>query len=475
MKITNLNDIQKLFLNNDKKIYGIWITAFTRILPAIFLWEKFEIICYKNSLDNDIFQKITKIHFLQREWEEIEKLDTYNILSSKYVNDLFSLQKNVNILVYKNNFEIEKFAKENNYNIIWNTSNIRDKYENKKVFREILNEIWIETIFWENIKYEDFMIKNHNFFAKKYSNNIVIQLPDILVWWWIGTIFINSEEEFLNFQNKIKKQIYKDVKIYTLNVTKFITWISSSITWCATKFWTLTSNVQTQLVDIHEVINLNKWSGIFCGHDWSFKHFSENINKKAQKITEKLGNYMYKNWYKWIFGLDLIVDEKTENVYVVECNSRYTWAFPMTSLIDLKNWVIPMDAFHLLEFLNIDYEIDFIKINSNYKYNKIWSHIIISNKNDNEITIKKDITPWVYFFDWSNINYLREWFTYNDIQNDNEFIIIDWNPKVWEKIRWFWESSKFCHLFFQTAIMKNEKELNNRTKQIIENIYNIYT
>jgi len=42
----------------------------------------------------------------------------------------------------------------------------------------------------------------------------------------------------------------------------------------------------------------------------------------------------------------------------------------MTSFIDLKNDIIPMDVFHILELLNIDYEIDFDMMNASYKYNK---------------------------------------------------------------------------------------------------------
>lgn len=475
MKIDNIDDIKLLLSQTDRKIFWIRITAYMRVLPALFLWKNFEILCYKNSLDNEILRKITKIHSLQENWEKIQKLSTFDILKSNYVKNLFALEKEVNLQVYKNTTEIEEFAIKNWYNFIWNSVYSRSRYENKKEFRDILSSIWVKTITWENMTYNDFIAKNYDFFSQKYWNKIVVQLPDINMWWGIWTIFINSNEDFINFQEKIANQTYKNTKIFSLNITKFITWISSSITWCATKFWTLSTKIQTQIIDIPEVISLKKWNWIFCWHDWSFKKYNDKVNKKASEMVEKIWNFMYKNWYKWIFGLDLIVNEEEDQVYIVECNSRYTWAFPMISFIDLKNSVIPMDAFHIMEFLDINYEIDFDKINSNYKYDKTWSHIILSNKNDDAITIKKDLLPWVYSFTWLEISYLREWIWYNDIKAENEFIIIDWNPSTGEKIRWTWELSSFCHLLFPFSIIENENTLNEKAKNIINIIYKQYT
>lgn len=475
MKINNIDDVKALLSQTDRKIFWIWITAYMRVLPALFLWKNFEILCYKNSIDNEILRKITKVHSLQENWEEIQKLSTADILNSNYVKNLFTQEKEINLQVYKTTPEIEDFAVRNWYNIIWNSVENRDRYENKKEFREILASIWVETISWENMNYDDFMVKNYDFFSQKYWNKIVIQLPDITIWWGLWTIFINSNEDFIKFKEKIAKQSYKNTKINSLNVTKFITWISSSITWCATKFWTLSTKIQTQVIDIPEVISLKKWNWVFCWHDWSFKKYSDTVNKKASEMIEKIWNFMYQNWYKWIFGLDLIVNEEEEQVYIVECNSRYTWAFPMISFIDLKNSIIPMDAFHIMEFLWIDYEIDFDKINSSYKYDKSWSHIILSNKNDDEITIKKDLIPWVYSFTWTEISYLREWIWYSDINSENEFIIIDWNPSSGEKIRWAWELSRFCHLLFPFSIIENENTLNEKAKTIINIIYKQYT
>lgn len=474
VKIENLQDVKNILKKHNKKIFWVWVTAYMRLLPALLFWENFEIVCYKNSIDNKIFKKITKIHSLQENNIPIEKLNTINIMNSEYFKSIISNGKENYLCIYKNSKDVEIIAKKNGLKIIWNESQLRSIFENKKIFREILDEIWVESIYWENITYDDFFCKDYDFFQKKYSHRIVIQLPDINLWWWLWTIFIHSKWDFDNFKDKIRDKTFKNTQINTLNITKFISWMSTSITWCCTRFWTLTTTVQTQIIDIEEVINLQKWNWLFCWHDWSFRHYNNKVNKKAQNIAQKIWDYMYQKWYKWIFGLDLIVDEKNDDVFVVECNSRYTWAFPMISFLDLKNWVIPMDAFHILEFLDLDYKIDFDEINAAYKYNKEWSHIILSNKENFDVIFKKDLLPWIYNFDWNKINYLRDGFSYNDLLHENEFVIIDGNPKSWEKIKSFSELSRFCHILFPKSIINDYNKLNDKTWQIIKYIYKNY-
>jgi len=68
--------------------------------------------------------------------------------------------------------------------------------------------------------------------------------------------------------------------------------------------------------------------------------------------------------------LDLLIDKLHDTVYVLECNSRYTLALPMLSMLDMQNTTIPMDVFHLLEHLNMEYTIDFDKMNQAYKKQK---------------------------------------------------------------------------------------------------------
>ncbi len=474
--ISSLKDLSLLHRYAHTQVFGVWVTAFMRIIPAFLLKDKFRIICYKNSLDLNIIKKDTDVFCLQQQknWSTIDKLNTQSILQHPKTREYCKKHPKSSLFVYKSNSDIEKEANTLWYTILNNISVIRDVFENKKEFRTILAAIGIPPIPWENILLTTFQKKKYAYFQRKYWTKFVIQLPDITNWWGLWTFFIHDSEGFIAFQKRISSWTYKNKIIHSINITTFINGTSSSIIWCATKYGTLSSSIQTQLIDIPEAIHLKKWSWLFCGHDRSYKHFSQSIQKQASSIAEKLWTYMYKHWYKGIFWLDLLIDEQQDKIYVVECNARYTWAFPMISLLDIQKWVPPMDTFHLLEHMNIPYTVDFKKINKQYKYKKKGSHIILSNKEEQEIVCKKDLLPGVYTFKGNHLSYKRPGIWYSDLKQSDEFIIIDGNPKKWEKIRAFNELSRFCHLLFPGKIATTENTLTKKTKNIINHIYTTF-
>jgi len=55
--------------------------------------------------------------------------------------------------------------------------------------------------------------------------------------------------------------------------------------------------------------------------------------------------------YKGIFGLDFVLDEKTNKLYIIECNPRLLGSFPTLNMVQLLNNEPLILAFHILEFL----------------------------------------------------------------------------------------------------------------------------
>ncbi len=467
MEIKTIQDAKKLLWQYSEKIIWIESSAFLIYFPWIFL-SNFEIIAYKNSLDTATLKKSFKIRTLDTlvPW----KVSRIGILENTDIQKYIEKQKTSYIITRKETPRTEKLIKTLNLRLLWNKSKIRNQYENKKIFREILTNIWITPISWENIDIETFLKKGYTYRKSLYWKKIVLQIPEITKGGGSWTIFINNEKELNDFKEIIKDKVFKNKIIASINITKYIWWESISIIGCTTKRWTLTNCVQTQIIDIPEVINTTKWSWLFCWHDRSFKHYSKKIQEKADKITQKIGNDMYQKWYKGIFWLDLITNKN--EIYVVECNSRYTWAMPMLSMLDIKNNTIPMDAFHILEHLNIPYTINFDAINKTYKKKKEGSHIILSNREEHNITCKKQIKSWIYICKEWELIFQREWYDYNKIQNNNEFIITDGNPRKWQIIKWYKESCRICRIMFPKNILINKWLIDKTKVKIINIIYN---
>ncbi|MCX6743725.1 MAG: hypothetical protein NT116_05870, partial [Candidatus Parcubacteria bacterium] len=219
-------------------------------------------------------------------------------------------------------------------------------------------------------------------------------------------------------------------------------------------------------------ISPKKCNGLFCGHVFGLE-FSPQIVKQSQEIAQKLGKYMYKLGYKGIFGIDLIVNQKENKVYPVECNARYTGAFPMLSMIHLKYKIIPMDLFHLLEFLNIPYRINVNQLNKMYQQPISGSHLILSNTKDYSFKVRKELEVGVYNFNSKNkkINFIKEAIFYDDLKNDNDFILVDGVPKKREEIKKWSRLARICHVLFMGNILQNNGQLKPKYLQIVRAIY----
>lgn len=479
LKIENYQDFSK-FLKNKLDpagvILGIGVTSFMRFFPALFV-KNFKIICFKNSKDNKALAEYVDEIFILKQKRPTVKLDftnTNNILRNKTVQNYIKAQKGKKYLfLYKEDRNISHAIKGLRLKLLANTAKLNKMFENKLNFRQQLVKSGLTPILGETMKFSEFQKPQYDFdfFVGKYGKKFVFQLPDFRLGGGKGTLFVDSKRKFNDFKRLTADGVYKGKELQTINITKFIEGKSCSIACCATKHGTLVSRIQQQIIDIPQVISKKKGQGLFVGHVFGLK-FSPGINKQAQNLGEKFGKYMYAKGYKGIFGLDIIVNEKENKVYPVECNARYTGAFPMLSMLQLKNQIIPLDFFHFLEFLNIPYKIDVRALNKMYQKQIIGSHIILSNIRDYSIEVKNELEVGTYRYQKGKIKYLSGGIFYEDLKTDQDFILVDGVPKKGEEIKKWSRIARIVHVLFNGNILKaNDRELKDQYLKIVYAIY----
>ncbi|EKD62687.1 MAG: biotin carboxylase-like protein, partial [uncultured bacterium] len=244
-----------------------------------------------------------------------------------------------------------------------------------------------------------------------------------------GTLFIDKADDLTPFFGRVAKIRHKlegkKKKIETVNITPFIEGISCSVPCCATKFGTFTGAIQNQIIDIAEVgAVIPGRSGNFAGHDWAYRHFSPDVQHKANQIARQFGDYLYSRGYKGIFGLDLIVDNDNK-VWPVECNPRETDAFPLICMLQMEAGAIPMTVFHILEHLSVDYTVPFEETDLSYKNAYSAAQIILYNKFDIPVTDSKLFKAGVYANSDGKLRYLRPGYTLFDLLNTKEFLMTE--------------------------------------------------
>ena len=344
--------------------------------------------------------------------------------------DKFTSQERPAILVYKPSTKMEKICKENNWNLLANpTSFGKETLENKIKFRKILKEIGVP-VPPGKISSVDKLHYGH--LMNKYGLPFVIQHPT--KGGGKGTFFINNQEDFDKAFKKLKGRwkpgLQDDAEtkyeqVPEALVAKYIQGSSPSITGCVTRHGIISTNLQHQIVDIPELFSPEKGSGLFCGHDWTASEFDDEVKSQAYEAVEKIGQYFKSLGYKGIFGLDFVLDRETNKLYTVECNPRLVGSFPVLPMTQELNNEPSILAFHIMEFLNLDYEIDLDEINRLMRQDKIGTQMISHNLTKRWARNHKQMKAGVYKLDNDELKYLRPGYKLTHIKNDEEFVLAD--------------------------------------------------
>lgn len=460
---------------NLPDIIGIAPNAFSRTVLADF-FPNYSIVCFKYRGETDQIAKDIKVYCVEKEDPDIyvEKLNAGEILNIESVKKYISSKNDPHLLIYKPGGNIETVSMKMGWKIIGNSATVKYDIENKLAFRNLLHKCGLESITGETVLFDLLNEEGYKRFIEKYGPKIVFQVTEMTSGGGTGTAFINSIDDFRVFMDKFKKKKELIPTIEHVNVTKFIEGIPTSISACATKYGVITGSIQTQILDIADVRSLKDGSGLFCGHDFSYGNYDKNLNDQAKDIANKFGNYIYKNLgYKGIFGLDLITDIQEGKVYPVECNPRYTDAFPLVSQMHIKNGAIPMDVFHVFEHMNIDYKLDAHEVSESYIKSDA-SQIILETKTDDTTKVTGEIKAGIYKINNSSnlhdthLKYSRGGYRFENIHDSDELLLTEGVPFKNAVIK---EGGRIFRLIFQRSILEKPGEIRDDIKALIKDIY----
>lgn len=476
------NLINKL-VSYAKPVIGIGVTAWTRTGPA-FLLPNYSIVCLLETTDLESIRQKCRVRSLEKDFginpEEVGKQNTSSILGqSKVYSWLKSLEEGASLVIYKSTKKTEKICQELGIRILTNPGDIANPFEDKKEFRVLGRKAGLRLIPGETLLIDDFNGEKYQYFKKKYGPKLVFQLPDYKVGGGIGTLFINSRDDWREFIAFVGRRRKEGKDLIWVNATKFIKGVNASISACATKHGVLCGLVQTQLIDIPEAKAFKGRSGVWCGHDWGcgrmFKSLKGlKVQEKAEKIAKTWGSFMHKKGYKGMFGIDLMIDEN-EEVWPVECNSRYTGGFPAYAMMQSVYNEVNFDVFHLLEHLEIDYDLDLDKTQKLYRQPKIGAHLVLRNQTRKWVAVQRTVKAGVYKWKMEDGRWKMEWqrqgFAMQDLRGKGEFCLVDRTPL---KERVLYPGERLVRVLFKDKIAVSSSRLNDWASGVCKKIYESY-
>ncbi len=448
--IVDLASLKQFFKENvSTPIFGVGVYAFERLGLEDVL-PNYRLLALRYSLDTKLIEKDLEVFALEKNMGlrhiNAPRNSTTVLLHDYTKNYLAKFNKPAlpagrpacrqgrpALIVYKTSSKMEKVCRENNWLLVGAPVKFGKKLlEDKVKFRKILATIDVPPPPGETIPAKNLLGSSKTgffYFQNKYGSPLVLQHPRR--GGGKGTFFVNSDEEWQMALRKLRicekegEEVMEDVNELEVIIAKYIKGPSPSITGCVTRHGILSTSPQYQLIDIPELYNPKKGSGLFCGHDWTSSRFTEDILQQAYDAVEKIGQYFHRLGYKGIFGIDFVLDQEQQKLYVTECNPRLLGSFPVVTMAQISNNEPPILAFHLLEYLNVDYELDVARINFLMRQPKIGAQMFPHNLTGRWARNNAQIGPGIYKIHDNKLKYVRPGYALKHLQSEDEFLLTD--------------------------------------------------
>ena len=185
------------------------------------------------------------------------------------------------------------------------------------------------------------------------GTDLVVQLP----WGDSGktTFFINSRESW------DQAAAEHELTGVELKVMKRINCRPLAVEAVLTRHGTLVGPLMSDITGHPE---LTPYKGGWAGNDVYLDVLDETQRSRARILTQNLGNRLANEGYRGFFEVDYLVDVDTGELYLGELNPRLSGISSMTNVTAGAYAELPLFLFHLLEYLDVDYEIDVDEINA---------------------------------------------------------------------------------------------------------------
>jgi hypothetical protein len=234
------------------------------------------------------------------------------------------------ILPFKPSAKIEKICDKNAWLNLSNPAHLNRFLEDKVKFYEFCKKENLPVI-TSNI---DTFNKN-NF--DKYSKGLPIVIQTHFG--WAG----NSTFLAANFDD-VKEKISENLIV---KYSPFLDGLTYTNNCCLTQYGLLQSPPALQLNQGFSTV----------GRVWP-SQLTEQQYVNIVKITNDFGKSLSLLHYRGYFGLDFLINN--HNIYILECNPRLTASFSFYHLLEEKNNINSLFYYHLIELLDIPYNLDIL-------------------------------------------------------------------------------------------------------------------
>ena len=125
--------------------------------------------------------------------------------------------------------------------------------------------------------------------------------------------------------------------------------------------------------------------GGWCGNEMFPEVLTGESRRIATQLVRRLGDRLAKEGYRGFFEVDVLVDTDTDEVYLGELNPRISGASSITNVTAGAYADVPLFLFHILEYMNVDFDLDVDEINERWEElasADVWSQMVMKETDD---------------------------------------------------------------------------------------------
>ncbi len=448
---------------DEKSIIAVGVAPYPRIMPALFL-ERYAIFCVKDAADIDLLRKYTTIFCLEEKYPKVaEKVHSTGYLLRNFAFQAFlrSRRYPYRLMFYQTTPKIVEALEEQKIEWIGNQPESFRGVVLKGEFRDLVKKRGLASIPDWRLTREEFLEKSFGDLWAHWERPLVVQRADFDVAGELGTFFIRSETDWQNMHDIL----LQDQRYGFVTISPFIEGYSLSMLGCITAQGVLTTTLQLQLIDVPESLHGQLPTGVFLGHDWAFRSWPEQAERSAEGVVESIGSHLAKRGFKGIFGIDFLYDTKTQELFPIECNPRFTGALPVYSLMIAEQGVPTIEFFHIFSHLNIEADFDFAAVNGAFKKRLPLAHISLTPKGITHMQLPLAAGVYSYNRKARTLRYERPGAFYHDFRNPDEFMIIDSLPRPGGRV--IQNVPRLCKLIFPRGIARSSFDVESDVGELI--------
>ncbi|HTG47186.1 MAG TPA: biotin carboxylase [Actinomycetota bacterium] len=350
--LTGIPAIRRFFRTNRTPVYFVSATAFN--LLGIDRWvPSLRYINYYDSFDGWHPNVFVPKEQTPRSFASIEEIVNY-LLGHKEVADLVASRGEggkAAFLMFDE--ETEQLAAELGLEVAFPPASLRHRLDSKIETTRLGNDAGVPSVpnaIALGTTYKELLaLADH----AELGHDLVVQTP-------YGdsgqtTFFIAREDDWRRDEKKIAGQAIK--------VMKRIEPRELAIEGVITRHGTLVGPLMAELVGFEE---LTPYDGGWCGDDVSPELLTEEQRRIARRHTIAMGDRLRAEGYRGYFELDFLLDADTGDIWLGELNPRVTGASSITNVTAVAYGDMPLFLFHLLEFMDVEYEIDVEELNDRW-------------------------------------------------------------------------------------------------------------